>query len=157
MKHMLTLLPNYTTRMGRTVVGVLLAALLVGCALPTSTGNSPSPSASSIGSRGSPTLGLTLDETLQVIDVQRGSAAEQAGIQRGDVLAKIESTPLEAGTPASTLLTLAQNLISQTQQAVPLTLQRGGQEIVISVLPMVPASMPNQPTPTAVPADQVYF
>ena len=162
-----TFLLNCTTHIRSTSVIVLLAALLVGCAgePPTASSTSTQESSSllsaqesgSIGSRGSPTLGLTLDETFQVIDMQRGSAAEQAGIQRGDVLAEIEFTPLEAGTPPSSLLTLVQNLISQTQQAVPLTLLRGGQEIVITVLPMAPASMPNQPTPTAVPADQVYF
>jgi S1-C subfamily serine protease len=146
-------------RLRSTIVIVLLAALLTGCASqPPATNSSSLASSGSIVLYAAPVIGLTLNQDLRVLDVQPGSAAEQAGIQRGDVLAKIGTTPLEAGIPSATLLGLVQDLIAaQAHQAVQLTVVRDGQEIAVAVQPTAPNGTPNQPTPTAVPANQVYF
>jgi|GEM_PF-1881235 len=41
-----------------------------------------------------PELGIVVDEKLMVLDIEPGSAAELAGIQKGDTLESIEDMPL---------------------------------------------------------------
>ncbi len=106
-------------RLRSTIVIVLLAALLTGCASqPPATNSSSLASSGSIVLYAAPVIGLTLNQDLGLVQ---------------DLIA------------------------AQAHQAVQLTVVRDGQEIAIAVQPTAPNGTPNQPTPTAVPANQVYF
>ena len=111
------------------------------------------------GSEPAPVLGVVVDGNLKVVDVEGGSAAEKAGVQKGDILKKLDNTALTS--PAAAMETARQRIRSVPGQKVDVVLQRGGQEIILQVLPSPPASRGTidnpAPTPTAVPADFGYL
>lgn len=100
-----------------------------------------------------PVIGVVVDRNLRVVDVEKGGAAEKAGIIRGDVLRRLETTLLTDGPDA--MQRFRERTI--TGQGLSLELSRGGKDLKVQVVPLPPAREYAQPTPTAVPLDQFYF
>ena len=100
-----------------------------------------------------PVIGVVVDRNLRVVDLEKGSAAEKAGIMRGDVLRRLDTTPLTNGPDA--MQRFRERTI--TGQGLSLGLSRGGKDIQVQVVPLPPAREYGQPTPTAVPVFQFYF
>ncbi|MDQ3703845.1 MAG: PDZ domain-containing protein [Chloroflexota bacterium] len=100
-----------------------------------------------------PVIGVVVDRNLRVVDVEKGGAAEKAGIARGDVLRRLDTTPLANGPEA--MQKFRERAI--TGQGLSVGLNRGGKDLQVQVLPIPPARQFGQPTPTAVPMDQFYF
>lgn len=100
-----------------------------------------------------PVIGVVVDRNLRVVDVERGGAAEMAGIMRGDVLRELETTPLTDGAEAMQRFRER----ARTGQGLSVGLSRGGKDLQVRILPVPPTPKHGRPTPTAVPADQFYF
>lgn len=105
-----------------------------------------------MGSFGSPVLGVVVDRNLRVVDLEAGGAAEKAGIRKGDMITKINATSVASSNDSKRIVRQM-----NSGQAVTITLTRGGQELTLSVLPAGRQGGPGLPTPTAVPTDLDYF
>jgi membrane-associated protease RseP (regulator of RpoE activity) len=163
------LAPLARLSMAGVLVGLALIVLLYGHAegdRNTNTqgaGAQPTPTVAGLlaieWSEPAPVLGVVVDRNLKVIDVESGSAAEKAGVQRGDVLKKLDSTILTS--PVVAMNTARQKIQSKPGQKIDVMLQRGGQDILLQVLPAPPVSRGTfdhpAPTPTAVPAHDGYL
>ncbi len=102
-----------------------------------------------------PQLGVVVDQNLMIIDIEHGSAAEQAGLQVGDII-KVLGTAVVT-SPVTAMQTAHQTFSSMKPgDAVQIVLSRKGQELNIKAHLSVP-SHPGQPTPTAVPEGYTYF
>lgn len=99
-----------------------------------------------------PTLGVVIDRSMRVVDIESGSAAEKAGIQRGDVIEALDNSPL--ASPADAARLIRQSSIGQ---GVAVTLRRGSQALTVRVIMEQRTPHPNQPTPTPVPSTEQYF
>ena len=100
-----------------------------------------------------PVMGVVVDRDLRVVDVEKGGAAEKAGITRGDVLRSLDATPLANGPEA--MQRFRERAI--VGQGLSVGLTRGGEDLQVQVLPIPPVHQFGQPTQTAVPVDQFYF
>ena len=61
-------------------------------------------------------------------DVERGSPAAQAGIQRGDIVSDIDSTPLDENHPLVNVL-----MRRKVGEQVTVTIYRNGQKQTLTV------------------------
>jgi hypothetical protein len=81
-----------------------------------------------------PVLGVVVDKDMKVLHIEAESAAEQAGIQVGDILEMIEDVRF------ATERRKAKEIIghNQNQQPLDLKLKRNNQDLVIKVIPTAP-------------------
>lgn len=99
---------------------------------------------------GAPVLGIVSDTQLQIRDIEPGSAAEQAGLQRGDVIVALG----QQVTTSPEQLRRAMIALAQ-QQAAEITFRRDGAERRVRITPTAPR--PSSATPTPVPVNMYYF
>jgi S1-C subfamily serine protease len=118
------------------VVMLLAVLALLSCALQ---GDYPAPA-----------LGVLIDYQLTVVDVLKGSAAERAGVQAGDVLIALNGTAY-----ASVDDWRAKVSAIDTGKDYDLKIQRGGQAMTLRVTsaPYPPNDSPAGVTPTVIPTD----
>lgn len=105
------------------------------------------------GSYPAPALGVTIDGNFQVLDIKKGSAAEQAGIQIGDVLLSLNGkTDLPLGEWNEIHARM------EVGQEYEVTVQRGDETITLTVIARrdPPAAIPPGTTPTPIPQGQFY-
>lgn len=101
---------------------------------------------------GTPVLGIVADTQLQIIDIEPGSVAEQAGLQRGDVIVALgQQVTTSPEQLRRAIVALA------PQQAVDLTFRREGAEHRVRMMPAAPAPRASSATPTPVPGNMYYF
>jgi S1-C subfamily serine protease len=107
----------------------------------------------SFASYPSAVIGVVIDQNGKVLDVEPGSAAEQAGIARGDVLEDVNNTAvnLEREKVRTTIRE------SMSDQVLNVKLKRNGNEVFVNVKPSPPTPRPGSPTPTPVPASEDYL
>ena len=100
-----------------------------------------------------PALGITTDENFQVLDIKKGSAAEEAGIQVGDVLLCLNG---KTNLPPDEWIEILGRM--EVGQEYEVTVQRGGETIPITVIARrdPPADIPPGTTATPIPTDQFY-
>lgn len=107
-----------------------------------------------------PVIGITADKGLRVLDIESGSTAERAGIQPGDILQRVNNVSLAPAIDVAgvwNIIYQVRSVIDQSGgQTLPLVVSRNGRLLTLAVLPAANPH-PNQPTPTAVPQEQVYF
>jgi S1-C subfamily serine protease len=139
---------------------ILLHALLIcilSFALITSCQGSSSSSmgtpVASFASYPSSVLGVVIDPAGKVLYVEPGSAAEQAGISRNDLLQKVNNLSVNSAR---------QQVRSAVQAAKPgqsliVMLQRNGNEFILNVKPSPPASRSGMVTATPVPTSDDYL
>jgi S1-C subfamily serine protease len=125
----------------------------------------PGRSADVIGLSPAPLLGIATNENLVVIDVDPGSAAETAGVQKGDVLIDLTGVAegesnggaeIDKGPISFTDEERVKQLI-RTADELLLRLQRGEKTVEIKVQPGPPASRRNLPTITPMWRPNKYF
>lgn len=135
---------------GLLVLTVVALLGLVGCTAQTNRDTFGGASVSVL--KPAPVLGVVVDRNLRVVDVEVGSAGEQAGIRRGDVIREVGSAAV--ATPAD-----AAEMIRQVKagQLLVITLSRDGHEVTLQARLTPPTGRTGQSTPTPVPADQTYF
>ena len=97
-------------------------------------------------------LGVVVDENNQVVEVEHYSAAEAAGIQRGDTLDSVDEIAFKDKEKAKNKIKEAKN-----NQKVKVKLKRNGKAIVLELVPSVPQWPENAPTGTPIPTPQDYF
>jgi S1-C subfamily serine protease len=97
-------------------------------------------------------LGVVVDDRLQILDVERGSAAAGAGLRRGDVIGAVGGQ-----VPASPAA--AEQLVGSFREGetVSIAVRRAGQQLTVPVPVTRPASRPGASTPTPVPPQQGYL
>ncbi|EIJ46568.1 hypothetical protein GWL_08080 [Herbaspirillum sp. GW103] len=76
---------------------------------------------------------LGYDDRLQVTGVLPGSGAEQAGIQRGDVLISVAGKPMPQGTDAERQAAVLLSPLVVKKAPIALGIQRNGQNSIVSV------------------------
>jgi predicted metalloprotease with PDZ domain len=102
-----------------------------------------------------PVLGIVVDPALRVLDVERGSSAEEVGIRAGDVVTKVGGAAVSTSADAKRSFRQAKE-----GDHLSVTVRRGGQAVVLSfVVRSVnrQGTNPPPPTPTPVPANDDYF
>ena len=152
------------------LVPMLLLGLLVGCGTTTNpatqgtaTSGQTGPSATGtvIGTGLLPTsqFGIVVDANLQVVDVEKGGAAEKAGVLKGDSLTALENTPLTSTEQAKQLARELMDRIPTTKQPITLTVNRKGRSVTLHIFPAPPADRGgslDQPVPTVTPIFAPY-
>lgn len=110
-----------------------------------------------------PALGIILDPSGRVVGVEAGGAAQQAGVTGGDTIVTLDGVAI---APVLAGATNGQQLLSDSEainalrnkiaagKALKLDLLRNGQPVTLDV---TPALRSGQPTPTAVPRDELYL
>ena len=100
-----------------------LSLLLIAIILTGSLG-----SCTSLGSYPAPTLGVVVDANFTVVDVQKMSAAEESGVQVGDILMTLDGNSY--ATPDAWKVPLGAMAEGQRYQ---ITLQRGNEIFTLDV------------------------
>lgn len=105
------------------------------------------------GSYPAPALGVTTDENFQVLDIKKGSAAEEAGIQVGDVLLGLDG---KSNLSPDEWIEIQGRM--EVGQEYEVTVQRGDETITLTVIARrdPPADIPPGTTTTPNPPDQFY-
>jgi S1-C subfamily serine protease len=109
------------------------------------------------GTEPAPEFGIVVDGDMRVVDLERGSAAELAGIQRGDVILRLEGIPLTL--PAQARQTAVDLFSSRPGKDITVTINRGGQSTSVQVIPAPRADKggsSENPVPTATPVVEPY-
>lgn len=121
------------------------------------------PLSTSDASYGAPQLGIVFDQTMKVVDVDLGSVAEKAGIQKGDILLSVDGVAfanelervkaLIYESPGEAAYTELQE--SGVWQGIPrkLILESDGKQVEVEVTPAPLTWWGLSPTPTAVPTE----
>ncbi len=99
-----------------------------------------------------PVMGLVVDRDLRVVDIETGSGAEKAGIQKGDVIQSISGALPKSAMDAKAMMG---RFVREKQ--ITLDLERKGTRMQLVVALSYPTPRRGQPTATPVPADQTYF
>lgn len=98
-----------------------------------------------------PVLGIVIDQEMKIISVESDSAAEQAGLQVGDILksihSKFVSNPLQARQ-----IFYDSNLTIKMR----FTIMRDGNEIPFEILPKAPNGSARNATVTPIPSGMIY-
>jgi S1-C subfamily serine protease len=97
-------------------------------------------------------LGVVVDQQLRVVAVVAGSAAGQAGLQPGDIIARVNGITITSAAAGKQLIRQA-----HAGQQIALTVERNGQTLVLPVQLAGPRGQPGQATPTPVPSNLDYF
>jgi membrane-associated protease RseP (regulator of RpoE activity) len=146
----------------RAICGMLLLALASGCgeqaapATPTAIAATATPTSVAsmptvVIDHAAPVLGVVVDRGLRVLDVVRGSSAEEIGLRAGDVVTKVGGAAVSTSADARRLFQQAKE-----GDRLSLTVRRGGQDLMLSfvvrgVIYQGGNSLP--PTATPVPAN----
>ena len=104
------------------------------------------------GIQSAPEFGVVVDRSMRVVDLVKGGAAELAGIQRGDVILQIDGTRLTSSVQARQVA--MELLTSHPGKAVSVAIDRGGQSVLLQVLPASQADggdSRDNPVPTVTP------
>ena len=106
------------------------------------------------GSFPAPVLGVTVDKDFLVLDVKDDSAAEQAGIQKDDILLRLNGQ--SDLSPDEWQVNLGNMELGQEYEV---TVQRGNEIITLEVISKrdPPAQIAPGTTPTSIPTDLYYF
>lgn len=160
----------------------LVLAVLTGCGTPQAAGQPPTSTGvqtAVFGSIVELTLGVVVGPDLRVVDVNPGSAAEQAGIRRGGVLTKIgnEVLPAPGAAPTGTAQRRASPTVRPSPtgahataqgafdrqakhgQPIAVALKRNGQPLDLQIVPGGIGRGLGAPTPTPIPYESnlVFF
>lgn len=136
------------------LIAMLALSLLTFCAAspaPSITPQSPTNSITFID-YAAPELGIVVDASLQIVQVVPGSAAEQGGLQKGDVVKMVNDIKIIHPSNARRAFHARQPSTKTT-----LIILRGAKEIILEILPAPPGGSPGASTSTPVPADMTYF
>ncbi|MCS6848098.1 MAG: PDZ domain-containing protein [Anaerolineae bacterium] len=147
-KHNLTL----------TLLSCLLLLVITACV-------TPSQSSGLVPLEPAPALGVTINADAVVVDVEPGSSADKAGIQRGDVLQKVGSVALatpelraDPGKAREARMEIKLMLMNmQAGSRLDVKLRRNGSDVVLSVELIPPPTRPGQPTATPVVEPSFYL
>ena len=107
-----------------------------------------------------PILGVVIDNDRMVVDIIPNSAADKAGVQRGDVILKVNDiTITDRKQPRSMVLEIGRNRPVDDPATLKLVLQRGGREIVMQVRLEIPPQRPSatKVPRTRIPDDKTFF
>ncbi len=107
-------------------------------------------------------IGVAIDADLKVVDVASKSAAEKAGVKKGDKFVSLDGLPLSSSEQARD--SFKEKISNQQQlkaknlpvQSLDLVVVRNGLTLHLKVEPSPMSGGPG-PTPTPVPSDQHYF
>jgi S1-C subfamily serine protease len=99
-----------------------------------------------------PVQGVVVDQQLRVVAVVAGSAADQAGLQPGDIITQVNDAAIASAAAGKQRIRQA-----PAGQEITLTVERNGQTLVLSVWLAGPHGQPGQATPTPVPSSLDYF
>ena len=141
---------------------IMATLLLFACIQP-----APKPESSLAqphGSHAAPELGVVVDETMKVVDVDPGNAAEKAGVQKGDLLIAIEDIPFatEKAKAEELIWGSADEAVYEDYaktgewqgKRLRLLVQRDGNPIELEIMPAPPIWDPKSPpTPGYAPFD----
>lgn len=120
--------------------------------------HTPSPTATSeagvttVIDYAAPELGIVVDSQLKIIQIESKSAAEQGGLQKGDVLEMVND--IQIIHPSNAFRAFHAR---KPSQKTTLVILRGGKEITLEILPTSRSGSPGALTPTPVPPDMTYF
>lgn len=98
-------------------------------------------------------LGVVIDQDGKVLYVEPGSAAEQAGISRDDVLQEVNNLPVNSERE-QVRTTIRE---SKKDQILSVKLKRNGNGVILNVKPSPLAPQPSKATPTPVSAPLDYL
>lgn len=98
-------------------------------------------------------LGVVIDQDGKVLYVEPGSAAEQAGISRDDVLQEVNNLPVNSERE-QVRTTIRE---SKKDQILSVKLKRNGNGVILNVKPSPLAPQPSKVTPTPVSAPLDYL
>ena len=133
------------------LIGILSFMLITSC--QGSSSSSTSTPVASFASYPSSVLGIVIDPAGKVLYVEPGSAAEQAGIIRDDLLQKVNNLPVNSARQQ--VRTAIQT--ARPGQALIVMLQRNGNEFVLNIKPAPLASRSDIATATPVPTPDDYL
>ena len=138
---------------------LVLTTFVVACGQPTNGGIAPSSSEISAGHTfvlfPEPVLGVTVDQDMQVLDVEANSPAARAGVQPGDILETLDDVDLQALDGKAKGKQLIGN--AEFGQHLRLRVQRNGQRAELDVVSAPRPGHANQPTPTPVHSPNYYY
>lgn len=97
-------------------------------------------------------LGVVVDQQLRIVAVAAGSAADQAGLQPGDIITRVNDAAIASAAAGKQLIRQA-----PAGQQIRLTVDRNGQTLAVLVQLAVVPGQPGQATPTPVPGGLDYF
>jgi S1-C subfamily serine protease len=133
------------------LIGMISFVSITSCqGLPGSSTGTP---VASFASYPSSVLGVVIDPTGKVLDVEPGSSAEQAGIARDDVLQEVNNLPVNSERE-QVRTTIRE---SKKDQILSVKLKRNGNEVLLNVKPSAPAPRAGKATPTPVSAPLDYL
>lgn len=98
-----------------------------------------------------PEVGLVLDKNLTVVDIVQGSAAEKAGVKKGDVLRRVNNSRVTPNNATKTFRNLDKS------KTVALVVLREGVRLNLDVVPAPILGHEGAPTSTPMPNDMLYF
>ena len=104
-----------------------------------------------------PELGIVVDEKMQVVNVESNSAAEEAGVQVGDLLQSLDGVAFATDMHKvkevvgySRTIDEAKGQYAPADKSLQLLLVRKGETMTLSIIPAGPGGRPDGPTPTPV-------
>lgn len=137
-----------------TIVALLLLGMILGGCIPQAHDRKPELASTSSSLKPGRVLGVVVDETMLVLEVEPKSAAEVAGIQKGDVLQSIDNAAfLEARDNIKEMI----GHYSDEDKPMQLTLRRDGKALVVEVRPLPMQIQFVDMTPTPVFLPNYYF
>lgn len=133
------------------IIGLILFVSITSCeGLSSSSTGTP---VTSFASYPSAVFGVVIDQNGKVLYVEPGSAAEQAGIARGDVLEDVNNQAVNSERE-QVRTTIRESI---KDHVLIVKLKRNGNEVLLNVKPSPPAPRPGMATPTPVPASEDYL
>ena len=142
------------------LVTMMILLLLFACVQPAPREKS---SVEPYGSYAAPQLGIVFDKTMKVVDVDLGSVAEQAGIQKGDLLISVDDVSFSEEMERVKALVYespGEEAYKELQErgvwngiTRRLKLERDGKALEVEITPAPLTWWGSNPTPTAVPTD----
>jgi S1-C subfamily serine protease len=99
-----------------------------------------------------PVLGVVVDDAFRIVDVDEGSVAAGAGLQRGDVISGVGDR-----VPASPAAAKGFFAGLQVGTTVSIAVRRAGQQLAVPVTVQPPTGRSGAPTATPVPQQLIYL
>jgi membrane-associated protease RseP (regulator of RpoE activity) len=128
--------------------GIVLLLMLNACDGSSTT---PMPNRTDIGLQAAPVLGILINQYMQIVYVEPGSGAAEAGIQPGDILSAVNSQKVTKPEQAQ------KEFLKNAAQPIQLTISRKGKEMQFGVTPLSPSTSDRTKTATPVPVGTIYF